>query len=295
MITNREAILEVHVPPYFHKGKRLLDEISFELRRGETFVLLGESGSGKSLLVEAIAGLLPIKRPVTRAPSIKKTEVVFSYDQFAAMSFLKVGEILRLYEVIYDTPRDRELIERLRLSPLMKRGFTVLSKGERRRVGLYAALFMRPRVAILDEPTDGLDPMLRDVFWEVLSEYAETRLVTTHIWDEAARHHDRLALLAEGRLLAPPMPLDELVAGTPFRGKVITDTDVAPPSAARKLLHDGRAYLYFTDDGMRDEIVSDIQGEGGTGLGYSIMPLDLKDIYLLKLHEQTSRSQGGTA
>ena len=204
-------------------GMLALSGLSFEVAPGTVTGLLGPSGSGKTTLMRAIAGVqlvesgevivggLPAGSPelrrrigyVTQAPSV--------YGD------LSVRENLRYFARILGAPDTRinEAIETVALGGQAGQAVHTLSGGERSRVSLATALLGQPDVLVLDEPTVGLDPVLRRDLWATFHRLADdgiTLLVSSHVMDEASRCDD-LLLLRDGRLVATGAP-EELLRRT---------------------------------------------------------------------------------
>jgi ABC-2 type transport system ATP-binding protein len=204
-------------------GMLALSGLSFEVAPGTVTGLLGPSGSGKTTLMRAIAGVqlvesgevivggLPAGSPelrrrigyVTQAPSV--------YGD------LNVRENLRYFARILGAPDTRinEAIETVALGGQAGQTVHTLSGGERSRVSLATALLGQPDVLVLDEPTVGLDPVLRRDLWRMFHRLADdgtTLLVSSHVMDEASRCDD-LLLLRDGRLVATGAP-EELLRRT---------------------------------------------------------------------------------
>jgi ABC-2 type transport system ATP-binding protein len=196
--------------------RRALDAVSFDLQPGELVGLLGPSGSGKSTLIRSLVGtqivtsgtieLLgePAGSPalrdkvgyVTQAPSVYADLTVSeNLSYFATMLGAAPGDVERVIDEV-DLGRDaRSLVGRL-------------SGGEKARVSLATALLGSPKLLVLDEPTVGLDPLLRRSLWSLFGRLASggtTLLVSSHVMDEAGRCH-RLLLLRDGRVLADDSP-----------------------------------------------------------------------------------------
>jgi ABC-2 type transport system ATP-binding protein len=265
----------------------LLNNISFEIEDGERFILLGASGAGKSLLIDVLANNIPYSGSVKYRKSLRPESKTFSYDTFAALSLLKVDEVLNLIEQMYGCPRNRDLIERFRIDTILSKPIRVLSKGERKRIGVYAALFSSPEFAVFDEPTDGMDPILRDAFWDVVRQRRGATFLTTHIWEEAEKCHDRVALIANGRLLADPAPASKLIRLFPFIGKVVVPEEAIIEVDQKFIVNDKRRFIYYTNEAEKSILVNKIvEAENH---GYSVLPLDLVDAYLLLMDHQTSR------
>jgi ABC-2 type transport system ATP-binding protein len=265
---------------YAVRGQTLLQGISLDIAEREAFVLLGENGSGKTLLIEAMAGDIRHQGQVTWRADVPRGCRTIAYDGFATFSMLKVGEVLNLLSALYKHPLDRQLHEVMKLGDLERKSFGVLSKGERKRVGVYAALFSAPAFAILDEPTDGMDPMMRSAFWRVIEQRSGAIMLTTHMWDEAEAVHDRIALISGGRFLHPPARGETLKALLPFEGKIKT---AALPEAARPpgqvVTRDGVSLVFFRDEAERKAVIAWLGQAGLASAGYSVLPIDLADVY----------------
>jgi ABC-2 type transport system ATP-binding protein len=204
-------------------GVTVLPGLSCEVSSGSVTGLLGPSGSGKSTLIRAIVGVqrvaagvvdvlgLPAGSPPLRGRIGYMTQAPSVYGD------LTVRENLGFFARVLGQP-DHEIDRVLADASLEELGGRVvssLSGGERARVSLAAALLGTPELLVLDEPTVGLDPVLRRDLWALFHRLAErgaTLLVSSHVMDEADRCH-ALLLLREGRLLAQAAP-DELRART---------------------------------------------------------------------------------
>ena len=185
--------------------------------------LLGPSGSGKSTLIRAIVGVQKTAGgavDVLGEPAGSRSlraRVGYMTQAPSVYGDLTVRENLGFFARILDRPRDavRRVLGEVALDEHGDRIVSTLSGGERARVSLATALLGTPDLLVLDEPTVGLDPVLRRDLWELfhrLTEQGRTLLVSSHVMDEADRCH-RLILLREGALLAEGTP-DELRART---------------------------------------------------------------------------------
>jgi ABC-2 type transport system ATP-binding protein len=218
--------------------------VSFDILRGRVFGFLGPNGSGKSTTIRMLAGLLNPSHgsvrgfdglDVTQADEWKR-RLGYMSQKFSLYLDLTVEENLRFFGSVYGLRnaalRDRIalLADRLRFRTLLGALTAGLSTGQRQRVALAAALLHEPELLFLDEPTGGVDPRGRRMFWDLIYEIVADRgmtvLVTTHYMDEAEQC-DRLAFILDGRIIAdgsPPALKVELatrifqteVAGDPF-------------------------------------------------------------------------------
>jgi ABC-2 type transport system ATP-binding protein len=204
-------------------GKVVLDELSLEIAEGSVTGLLGPSGSGKSTLIRAIVGVQIVEggdvrvlgRPAGSAEL--RSRVGYVTQAPSVYGDLTVRENLGYFARILGAGPERieEVLDEVDLQPQAGQRVDRLSGGQRARVSLATALLNRPAVLVLDEPTVGLDPVLRRDLWQLfhsLADAGSTLLVSSHVMDEAERC-DFLVLLRDGQLLAALEP-DELRART---------------------------------------------------------------------------------
>jgi ABC-2 type transport system ATP-binding protein len=195
-----------------------LDDISFAVREGEVFGLLGRNGAGKSTTVEVIAGLIRPRRgtarvcgldPIAERAAVRR--ILGVQLQAASLHYaLTVRELVRLHRGFHSDGADPdELIDALNLTDRRDTRFESLSGGEAQRVSIAVALVGRPRVALLDELTTGLDPEARRDLWRLVAALRAdgvTILLVSHAMEEVERLCDRVALLDHGRVLAVDTP-----------------------------------------------------------------------------------------
>jgi len=204
-------------------GKLVLPEISFQVGRGVVTGLLGPSGSGKTTLIRALVGVQivaggDVKVLGRRAGSSElRPRVGYVTQAPSVYGDLSVRENLWYFARVLDAPRERidEVIATVALQKQADQVVGTLSGGERSRVSLASALLGEPELLVLDEPTVGLDPVLRRDLWDTFHELASggtTLLVSSHVMDEA-RRCDELVLLRDGRVVAMTTP-DELLRQT---------------------------------------------------------------------------------
>jgi ABC-2 type transport system ATP-binding protein len=207
-------------------GTLVLPGISLAVRAGLVTGLLGPSGSGKTTLMRAIVGVQVVEggevtvlgRPAGSPPN--RWTVGYVTQEPSVYGDLTVRENLRYFARILDAPRERvdEAIATVDLAAHAGQVVRTLSGGERARVSLATALLGKPEVLVLDEPTVGLDPVLRRDLWATFHRLAgngATLLVSSHVMDEADRC-DELVLMREGRIVATGSP-DALRAETGAR------------------------------------------------------------------------------
>jgi ABC-2 type transport system ATP-binding protein len=204
------AIEAAGVVKHFRRMK-VLDGVSLRTRRGEVYGLLGPNGSGKTTLIRSLLGMvLPDSGTISvlgrRIPDLGVLSRIGYMTQAAALyPDLSVEENVRFFAAINGAPGNVD--EALKLVVLTDRRSAIvstLSGGMRTRASLACALVHRPELLLLDEPTVGIDPLLRKQLWDSFREMTSrgtSILVSSHVMDEAERC-DRLGFLLDGRLLA---------------------------------------------------------------------------------------------
>lgn len=199
-------------------------DVSFDVEEGEIVGILGSNGAGKTTTVECIEGLrspdsgsisvLGLDPQRDRAALRRVLGVQLQAGELPER--LRVAEAVELFAAFYDDPADPgELIERWGLGAKRDTAFMNLSGGQRQRLSIVLALVGRPRVAILDELTTGLDPQARRDTWAAIEQIRDegvSVLLVTHIMEEAERLCDRVAIIDAGRVVALDSPAG-LVAG----------------------------------------------------------------------------------
>ena len=218
--------------------------VSFDVRRGELFGLLGTNGAGKTTTVEILQGLRSPTAGVVRVlgldPATDGDEVrrrIGAQLQDAALpERMRVSEALRLFASLHADPRPiDELVAEWGLTGLLRRPFAALSGGERQRLFIALAFVNRPDIVFLDELTQNLDPVSRRHTWELVRRVRDagtTVVLVTHDVEEAERLCDRVVVMDRGRVVAEgtPTSIVESLGGAPT--VVFTDADID----ARQLL-----------------------------------------------------------
>jgi ABC-2 type transport system ATP-binding protein len=201
---------------------RAVDDLSFQVRRGEIYGFLGPNGAGKSTTMHMLTGLL---RPTSGAGQVAgldlardakriKRQIGYMSQRFSLYEDLTVEENLFFFGGIYGLSPARvkeragELLSRMDLMERRRDLTRHLAKGLRQRLALASAIIHDPPILFLDEPTSGVDPVSRRKFWDLIYDMADagvTTLVTSHYLDED-EFCDQLALLYQGRLIARGTP-----------------------------------------------------------------------------------------
>ena len=201
-----------------------VDHITFDVKPGEVFGFLGANGAGKTTAIRILTGLL---RPTSGSASVAGFDVatqseaikrVIGYmsQRFSLYDDLTVRENIELYGSIYEIPKAKleerveRILDRLSLGHAGKERVRSIPLGWKQKLAFSVALLHEPKVVFLDEPTGGVDPIVRRQFWEMIYEAAHggtTVLVTTHYMDEA-EYCDRISIMVAGKIAAYGTPAE---------------------------------------------------------------------------------------
>ncbi|MBA4181093.1 MAG: multidrug ABC transporter ATP-binding protein [Anaerolinea sp.] len=215
-------------------GREVLHGVSLEIARGSVTGLLGPSGCGKTTLMRAVVGVqhvaggsVTVLGHPAGAPALR-TRVGYLTQAPSVYDDLTVAENLRYFGRVYGVApgRAEEVSAVVGLTSHLGQAVGRLSGGQRARVSLATALLNNPEVLVLDEPTVGLDPVLRRDLWEMfhgLARGGATLLVSSHVMDEAERC-DSLVLMRDGQVLAAETParLRETTGAEDIEGAFLT-------------------------------------------------------------------------
>jgi ABC-2 type transport system ATP-binding protein len=278
-----------------------VNDVSFEVKKGEIFGYLGANGAGKSTTIRILCGLTTVSKgdaevagvDVVRRPGAVRHAIGYMSQRFSLYLDLTVAENLAFFGGAYDLfgkayrARRDALLHDLALDTLSDELTGSLPGGLRQRVALACALLHRPEVVFLDEPTAGVDPDARRNFWRVIRRLADegtTIFVTTHYMDEA-EYCDRVGLMVAGALAALDTPEALKRAFVPGRmyevqGPGVADVQrVAADLGLLGVAPFGAALHVRVEDGgpdaeaLRAELVR-------RGLGVTEAEVTLEDVFL---------------
>lgn len=211
----------------FH-GRTVVHDLSFSVKKGEVFGLLGHNGAGKSTTIEMLLGLkqpdsgegtvLGLSGAGNRRKLFEKVGVQLQSSAYQAA--IRVDEVCEEYASLYREPADyQELLAKFGLSELQKSPVMKLSGGERQKLSVVLALIGNPEVIFLDELTTGLDVAARREVWRTLKQLKEngvTIFLTTHYMEEAEKLCDRICLIKNGCKVTEGS-VSEVVEASPYQ------------------------------------------------------------------------------
>jgi ABC-type multidrug transport system ATPase subunit len=209
-----EPVIAIRGVTRHFDAKRALDQVSLSVPRGIVYGLVGANGAGKTTLIRHVLGLLRAQTGTVRVfgcdpvaePVSVLSRIGYLSEQGDLPGWMRIDELLRYTQAFYPTWDARyaeELREQFALDPAAR--VKNLSKGQKARAGLLVALAYRPELLLLDEPSSGLDPIVRrDILGAIVRTIADegrTVLFSSHLLDEVERVSDCVAMLREGRLV----------------------------------------------------------------------------------------------
>jgi len=281
-----------------YPGTVAVDDVSFTVAEGEIFGILGPNGAGKTTTVECVIGLRTPDSGTIRImafdPHVDRAQVhaiVGAQLQTSALQpKLRVAEILDLYRSFYRDPADvGELLDALGLREKRSAYYKSLSGGQKQRLSLALALVGRPKIAVLDEMTTGLDPQARRDTWELIEGVRDrgvTVVLVTHYMDEAERLCDRVALVDEGRIVALDIPtaLAEQAGGgkrvrfvpsQPFDDRLLTELP-----EVTSLGRQGHHVLVNGTGDLVNTVILTLAGAGVTANEVDVQSATLEDAFV---------------
>lgn len=218
----KEKVIEVYDLTKKFGDFIAVDNISFDVKRGEIFGFLGANGAGKTTAMKMLTGISKPssgKGTVAGYDILKENEKIkrnigYMSQKFSLYEDLKVWENIRLFAGVYGmrgkeiSIKTEELLSRLKFEDQRNVMVKSLPIGWKQKLAFSVAIFHSPQIVFLDEPTGGVDPMMRRQFWEMIYEASRrgiTVFVTTHYMDEA-EYCDRVSIMVDGRIDALDTP-----------------------------------------------------------------------------------------
>ncbi len=276
-----------------------VDDVSFDVRRGEIFGLIGPNGAGKTTTMECVQGLRKADRgslvvlglDPRRDARRLRARIGVQHQEAQLQKRIKVWEAIDLWRTLYGEVVDTDaLLAQLGLDSKRDAWFMTLSGGQKQRLFIALALIHDPEVVFLDELTTGLDPQARRAIWDLITgirDRGKTVFLTTHLMEEAERLCDRVAIIERGRLIEIGTPAELVERHCPERTVVLTtDTpDVASRltgiDGLRRMTSRGTTHtLTGTGEAFISAVINRIARENIPIAGFRTEVPTLEDVFL---------------
>lgn len=280
-----------------------VDDISFQISRGETFGILGENGAGKSTTMRMIACRSPLSSGelFVDGLNVRKDEIKIRSilgivpqennldpDLNVRENLIVYSKYFRLSKTMAET-RSNQLLEFIKLSEKAEAKVDQLSGGMKRRLIIARALLHQPKILLLDEPTTGLDPNVRQEIWEKLEELRRkenlTILLSTHYMEEAEKLCQRLIIMAHGKIIAEGAPrelIEKFVKRFVLEIREAGSTSLLQTKSNILSVQRGTTHFYFA--GHTDELTPLIEFYGSRSM--ILRPSNLEDVFLNLVENQ---------
>src|SRR5436305_4136447 len=283
-------------------AKKALDNVSLDVPRGIVFGMVGANGAGKTTLIRHVLGLLraqagsvrvfgldPVKEPVSVL-----SRIGYLSEEGDLPGWMRVDELMRYMRAFYPTWDEdyaQDLRHQFALDPAAK--VKTLSKGQKARAGLLVALAYRPELLLLDEPSSGLDPIVRrDILGAIVRTIADegrTVLFSSHLLDEVERVSDRVAMLKAGRILFTG-DMDDIKQSHHRLTLRFADERQRPPPLNGVLSWEGRGcHWTAVANGRLDELTLAASALGAEVIEQRALSLD--EIFIAQVGRSTAASQ----
>jgi ABC-2 type transport system ATP-binding protein len=276
-----------------------VDNISFDVKKGEIFGMVGPNGAGKTTTIECIEGLRHPDGGTVKVfgwdPIENRVEIAervgVQLQESGLPERLKVGEALSLFASFYERTTDpTELLSLLGLNDKRNSAYTKLSGGQKQRTFIALALINQPEIVFFDELTTGLDPQARRRMWELVRQIRDqgtTVFLTTHYMEEAERLCDRVLIIDRGQIVALDTP-EELIESLGVEKRLVfTVTDNAPipsleqiPLVTRVDRIGDRIVVYGHGDRFASTVVRALEDEALDFLDLRTEQPNLEDVFL---------------
>jgi ABC-2 type transport system ATP-binding protein len=288
-----------------------IDDISFDVQKGEIFGLLGPNGAGKTTTLESLEGIRAPDDGTLRVAGVDPTREPRKLRNVIGVQLQSAGlpenitpdEAMKFFCAYHEVSPRLDLLERLGLAEKRKAQFCELSTGQQRRLALALAIAHSPQVLFLDEPTAGLDVATRVELHNVMRELQAndtTIILATHDMAEAEEMSDRVAILLNHKLVTIGTPIEITATGAGLtkvsvhtQGASLSDPTIAFPAVAQHMSRDGYKVFYSTDIGSTiSAIIARIEAQQDTLIDLRVERPSLEDRFL-EITTHSNASNGG--
>ena len=210
---------------YEQKGKKIINNISFEVNKGDKIAIIGHNGSGKTTLQELLLGnIKQSEGSIVKCQEYFKIGII--YDSFSLFPLLKVNEIINFFIIIYkikDTSYINYLIKELNLLKIQNSFLKSLSLGEKKKVIILLALADNPDVLIMDEPFSNIDPITVSIIIKNIFTKNRTVIYSTNNWDDIKDNDTKLILISKGSQIGNMISKIDLQKQIPSHNKIVVE------------------------------------------------------------------------
>jgi ABC-2 type transport system ATP-binding protein len=283
-----------------HYGRVVaVDDVSFDVRRGEIFGLIGPNGAGKTTTMECVEGLRSPDRGTIAVLGLNPVRDVYRLQDRIGVQLqeaqlqkrIKVREAVDLWASLYRKSVDAgRLLEQLGLLEKQDAWFMTLSGGQKQRLFIALALINDPELVFLDELTTGLDPQARRAIWELvrgIRQRGKTVFMTTHLMDEAERLCDRVAIIDRGRIIDIDSPAALVRRHCPERTVIVTTRQQSADALFRALpvvtaveRRDGDVFIQGRGDDVVTTVIQCLAGHAIPVTDLRTESPTLEDVFL---------------
>jgi ABC-2 type transport system ATP-binding protein len=277
-----------------------VNDVSFDIEKGEIFGLLGPNGAGKTTTVEMIEGLRKLDSGAIRVCGFDVSKRLDRVKEIIGVQLqsttiynkIRVGEAIDLFGGYYQRPiPTTEVLDKVSLADKRESFVEALSGGQRQRLAIALAMVNDPEILFLDEPTTGLDPQARRNIWDIiegLKERGKTVVLTTHYMEEAERLCHRVGIMDMGRIIALDTPKDLIIKqNLESAVELVTQNGIARDVLQRlpqvkKITYEGNTVVAHTREAssVLIELVRTSE-DNGLNLGnISVRKATLEDVFL---------------
>ncbi len=273
---------------------KALDNLDIHVDQGSVYGLLGPNGSGKTTLIKHLVGIyknetgtITIDNKSVFDNPETKSEIIYISDDLFYFSQYSIKEMSEFYASMYSTWSWERFNNLKQVFPIdIKRRVVKLSKGMQKQVAFWIAISARPKVMILDEPVDGLDPVMRKKVWNLLlqdvAEYGTTVLISSHNLRELEDVCDHVGIIFNGKMMIQ-RELDSLKSDIHKLQLAYADNMPSDIFSSEELLHQARigSVLQYIVRGNKESIVSRVRNTNPVIM--DILPLSLEEIFIYEL------------
>ena len=246
-MSNSQPVIQVDGIRKAYGQQIAVDEVSFDVRKGEIFGLIGPNGAGKTTTMECVEGLRTPEQGTISVLALDPFRHAYQLQDRIGVQLqeaqlqkrIKVWEAIHLWASLYPDPVSGDrLLEQLGLVDKRNSWFMTLSGGQKQRLFIALALINDPELVFLDELTTGLDPQARHAIWELvrgIRDRGKTVFLTTHLMEEAERLCDRVAIIEHGRIIDIDSPAALVARHCPERTVVLSTDNVRAEERFRSI------------------------------------------------------------